>query len=64
MSGGLKRLATMVRQYQSRGKTLWIDAGDVTETPVRQSQIKFETYAEFLKQFGADAFFTLNEIRA
>ena len=57
MSGGLKRLATVVRQYQSRGKTLWIDAGDVTETPVRQSQIKFETYAEFLKQFGADAFF-------
>jgi nitrate/TMAO reductase-like tetraheme cytochrome c subunit len=57
MSGGLKRLATVVRQYQSRGNTLWIDAGDVTETPVRQSQIKFETYAEFLKQFGADAFF-------
>jgi 5-methylcytosine-specific restriction endonuclease McrA len=55
MSGGFKRLATVIRQYKKQGKTLWIDAGDVIDTPGRQSQMKVETYAELMGDLGVDA---------
>lgn len=55
MSGGFKRLATVIRQYKKTGKTLWIDAGDVIDAPGRQSQMKVETYAELMGDLGVDA---------
>lgn len=57
MSGGLSRLATVVRQYKSQGNAIWIDSGRVVETGSRQSQLKFETYLESLGELKADAFF-------
>ena len=55
MSGGLKRLATLVRELKSKGKVIWIDAGDIIDQPGRQSQMKAETYGELLGRLGVDA---------
>lgn len=57
MSGGLKRLGTIVRQYKSQGNAIWIDSGRVVEDGSRQSQLKFETYLETLGELKADAFY-------
>ena len=55
MSGGLKRLATIVREMKSKGNVLWIDAGDIIDAPSRQSQLKAETYGELMGDLGVDA---------
>ncbi len=55
MSGGLMRLATLIRQYKKSGNVVWIDAGDITAEPGRQSQLKAETYSETLGDLQVDA---------
>ncbi|MBS1726753.1 MAG: hypothetical protein JST51_08540 [Armatimonadetes bacterium] len=55
MSGGLKRLATIVRAAKTRGSVVWIDTGDIIDEPGRQSQLKVETYAELMGDLGVDA---------
>ncbi|MEI8281522.1 MAG: cytochrome c family protein [Armatimonadota bacterium] len=55
MSGGFKRLATLVRDLNSKGKVYWIDTGDIIDKPGRQSQMKAETYGELLGKLGVDA---------
>ncbi len=55
MSGGFKRLATIVRGMKSKGKVVWVDTGDIIDTPSRQSQLKVETYGELLGRLGVDA---------
>ena len=55
MSGGLKRLATIVKDLKSKGTVVWIDAGDIIDSPGRQSQLKAETYGELLGELGVNA---------
>jgi len=55
MSGGLKRLATIVRTMKAKGNAIWIDTGDIIDVPGRQSQMKAETYGELLGSLGVDA---------
>ena len=55
MSGGFKRLATIVTELKAKGKVIWIDAGDIIDTPGRQSQLKAETYGELMGRLGVDA---------
>ena len=45
MTGGLKRMANMVRELKTRYNAIWIDAGDITNAPGRQSELKVEAYA-------------------
>jgi hypothetical protein len=54
MSGGMKRLGTLVRQYKSLSKTLWLDTGNITASGSRQEQLKLETYSEMLGKLGID----------
>lgn len=62
MSGGLKRLATLIREYKAKGDTIWIDSGDITIEPGRQSQLKAETYSDIMGNLGVDvAAFTTND---
>ncbi len=56
MTGGLKRLGTMVRELKARYGATWIDLGDVTKEPGRQSELKLEAYGQFLGQLKVDAF--------
>jgi Cytochrome c554 and c-prime len=55
MTGGFKRLATIVREMKSSGNVFWIDSGDIIGTPGRQSQLKVETYGELMGSLGVDA---------
>jgi hypothetical protein len=55
MSGGFKRLATVVRDLKAKGNVIWIDTGDIIGIPGRQSQMKAETYGELLGSLGVDA---------
>ena len=55
MSGGFKRLATIVRAMKAKGNVIWIDAGDIIDVPSRQSQLKAETYGELMGALGVDA---------
>ena len=55
MSGGFKRLATIVKELKAKGDVVWIDTGDIIDTPGRQSQLKAETYGELLGSLGVDA---------
>lgn len=55
MSGGFKRLASVVREMKAKGKVVWIDSGDIIDTPGRQSQLKAETYGELMGSLGVDA---------
>ena len=55
MSGGFKRLATVVREMKAKGNVVWIDTGDIIGTPGRQSQLKAETYGELMGALGVDA---------
>jgi hypothetical protein len=57
MSGGIKRLGTIVRQYKTQGNAIWIDSGRIVEDGSRQSQLKFETYLETLGELKADVFY-------
>jgi Cytochrome c554 and c-prime len=54
MSGGFKRLASVVRDMKTRGNVFWIDSGDIIDTPGRQSQLKAETYSELMGELGVD----------
>jgi hypothetical protein len=54
MSGGLKRLASLVRQLKSRGKTVWLDLGSASGEGGRQEQLKVETYYEALGNLKVD----------
>lgn len=56
MTGGLKRMANMVRELKTRYNAAWIDAGDITNTPGRQSELKLEAYAQVMGELGVDAF--------
>ena len=55
MSGGFKRLATVIRKLKANGNVIWIDTGDIIDTPGRQSQLKAETYGELMGALGVDA---------
>lgn len=55
MSGGMLRLATIVRREKAKGNVVWVDTGDIIETPGRQSQMKAETYSELMGDLGVDA---------
>ena len=64
MSGGLKRLATVVRELKSRSNVVWIDSGDIIDAPGRQSQMKAETYSELMGVLGVDVVaYTSNDQR-
>lgn len=63
MTGGFKRLATVVRQYKAHGDVVWLDTGDIIDTPGRQSQLKVETYAELMSDLGVDAVAYTNQDR-
>ncbi len=54
MSGGFKRLATIVRDLKAKGKVIWVDAGDIIDVPGRQAQLKAETYGELMGALGVD----------
>ena len=57
MTGGLKRMANMVRELKTRyNGALWIDAGDITNSPGRQSELKVEAYAQVMGELGVDAY--------
>lgn len=55
MSGGFKRLATVLREAKSHGNVVWIDTGDIIDAPGRQAQLKVETYGELMGDLGVDA---------
>jgi nitrate/TMAO reductase-like tetraheme cytochrome c subunit len=55
MSGGFKRLATVIKELKARGEVAWIDTGDIIDVPGRQSQLKAETYGELMGALGVDA---------
>jgi hypothetical protein len=54
MSGGLKRLATVVKRYKSQGKTVWLDTGSMVASASRQELMKAETYSELLGALKVD----------
>ena len=57
MTGGLKRMANMVRELKTRyNGAIWIDAGDITNAPGRQSELKVETYAQVMGELGVDVY--------
>lgn len=56
MTGGLKRMANMVRELKTRYNAVWIDAGDITNAPGRQSELKVEAYAQVMGELGVDAY--------
>lgn len=56
MTGGLKRMANMVRELKTRYGAMWIDTGDITNAPGRQSELKVESYAQVMGELGVDAF--------
>lgn len=56
MTGGLKRMANMVRELKVRHGALWIDTGDITNAPGRQSELKVEAYAQVMGELGVDAY--------
>ena len=56
MTGGLKRMANMVRELKTRYGAAWIDAGDITNAPGRQSELKVEAYAQVMGELGVDVF--------
>ena len=49
-----ERMATIIRQEKSNGKVVWIDTGDIIESPGRQSQLKAETYSQLMGTLGVD----------
>ena len=56
MTGGLKRMANMVRELKTRYNAIWIDAGDITHAPGRQSELKVEAYAQVMGELGVDTY--------
>ncbi|MEI7575627.1 MAG: cytochrome c family protein [Armatimonadota bacterium] len=56
MTGGLRRMASMVRELKTRHGAIWIDTGNITNAPGRQSELKVETYAQVLGELGVDTF--------
>ena len=64
MTGGLKRMANMVRELKSRYGAMWIDAGDISNAPGRQSELKVESYAQVMGELGVDAYAITDSERA
>jgi nitrate/TMAO reductase-like tetraheme cytochrome c subunit len=54
MSGGLKRLGTLIKSQRQKGATVWLETGGFVADSGRQSELKIETYAEAMGRLGVD----------
>jgi hypothetical protein len=55
MSGGIRRLATAVKDLGPKNRTVFLATGSLVGKPSRQDELKAETIAEALKACGVDA---------